>query len=173
MLKAALKLKDALVLRCGMELQSGRDDKGEWLKATYYDEDGTSTSERFRLQTPAQRKAFEMLFLRPHQRARACRSPGTPPPTCWRNSRRCAIRISWWRANAGSFGRCARKCSIIKAVSAAPINWPEPTVPNLGRFSLPCGRLSVKCRALYLGLPSVKAVSELATWVACSRVNFL
>ena len=54
-------------------LQSGRDDKGEWLKATYYDEDGTSTSERFRLQTPAQRKAFEMLFLRPHQRA-----PGVP-----------------------------------------------------------------------------------------------
>ncbi|MBE1043435.1 hypothetical protein IH768_28210, partial [Escherichia coli] len=50
------------------ELQSGRDDKGEWLKATYYDEDCTSTSERFRLQTPAQRKAFEMLFLRPHQR---------------------------------------------------------------------------------------------------------
>ncbi|WP_213977818.1 DEAD/DEAH box helicase [Serratia marcescens] len=74
MLKAALKLKDALVLRCGgMELQSGRDDKGEWLKATYYDEDGTSTSERFRLQTPAQRKAFEMLFLRPHQRV-----PGVP-----------------------------------------------------------------------------------------------
>lgn len=29
MLKAALKLKDALVLRCGgMELQSGRDEKG-------------------------------------------------------------------------------------------------------------------------------------------------
>lgn len=70
MLKAALRLKDALVLRCGgMELQSGQDDKGEWLKAIYYDEEGTSTSERFRLQTPAQRKAFEMLFLRPHQRA--------------------------------------------------------------------------------------------------------
>ncbi len=73
MLKAALKLKDALVRCGGMELQSGRDDKGEWLKATYYDEDGTSTSERFRLQTPAQRKAFEMLFLRLHQRA-----PGVP-----------------------------------------------------------------------------------------------
>ena len=74
MLKAALKLKDALVLRCGgMTLEAGRDDKGEWLKATYYDEDGTSVSERFRLQTPAQRTAFEQLFMRPHQRA-----PGVP-----------------------------------------------------------------------------------------------
>ncbi len=56
-----------------MTLQSGHDDKGEWLKATYYDEDGTSTSERFRIQKPAQRKAFDMLFLRTHQRA-----PGVP-----------------------------------------------------------------------------------------------
>ena len=74
MLKAALKLKDALVLRCGgMTLEQGRDAKGEWLKATYHDEEGTSVSERFRLQTPAQRKAFEQLFMRPHQRA-----PGVP-----------------------------------------------------------------------------------------------
>ncbi|MBU5376156.1 MAG: DEAD/DEAH box helicase family protein [Pantoea sp.] len=74
MLKAALKLKDALVLRCGgMTLTHGRDDKGEWLKATYFDEDGTSVDERFRLRTPAQRKAFEQLFMRPHQRA-----PGVP-----------------------------------------------------------------------------------------------
>lgn len=74
MLKAALKLKDALVLRCGgMELTHGKDDKGEWLKAVYYDEEGTSLSERYRLHTPAQRKAFEYLFMRPHQRA-----PGVP-----------------------------------------------------------------------------------------------
>ncbi|MDU1573830.1 MAG: DEAD/DEAH box helicase family protein [Pantoea sp.] len=74
MLKAALKLKDALVLRCGgMTLTHGRDDKGEWLKATYFDEDGTSVDERFRLRMPAQRKAFEQLFMRPHQRA-----PGVP-----------------------------------------------------------------------------------------------
>lgn len=74
MLKAALKLKDALVLRCGgMTLTHGRDDKGEWLKATYFDEDGTSVDERFRLRTSAQRKAFEQLFMRPHQRA-----PGVP-----------------------------------------------------------------------------------------------
>ncbi|OON37071.1 ATP-dependent helicase [Izhakiella australiensis] len=70
MLKAALKLKDALVIRCGgMQLSAGSDDKGEWLKATYYDEDGSSVSERFRLRTPAQQGAFELLFMRPHQRA--------------------------------------------------------------------------------------------------------
>ena len=74
MLKAALKLKDALVLRCGgMALESGRDAKGEWLNVTYYDEDGASASERFRLTTPAQRMAFQQLFVRPHQRA-----PGVP-----------------------------------------------------------------------------------------------
>lgn len=70
MLKAALKLKDALVLRCGgMTLERGADVKGEWLNVTYFDEDATSVSERFRLQTPAQRIAFEQLFMRPHQRA--------------------------------------------------------------------------------------------------------
>ncbi|EMV2881390.1 hypothetical protein AAB193_004845, partial [Escherichia coli] len=74
MLKAALRLKDALVLRCsGMSLQHGHDEKGEWLKITYYDEDGADVSERFRLQTPAQRTAFEQLFIRPHTR-----TPGIP-----------------------------------------------------------------------------------------------
>lgn len=70
MLKAALKLKDALVLRCsGMTLHAGSDAKGPWLRATYYDEDGTDVSERFRLQTPAQRTAFNLIFVRPHLRA--------------------------------------------------------------------------------------------------------
>ena len=74
MLKAALKLKDALVLRCsGMTLQDGMDEKGGWLKITYYDEDGADVSERFRLHTPAQRMAFEQLFIRPHTR-----TPGVP-----------------------------------------------------------------------------------------------
>ncbi len=74
MLKAALKLKGALVLRCaGMLLTVGHDDKGEWLKITYFDEDGADVSERFRLQTATQRKAFEQLFMRQHQRA-----PGVP-----------------------------------------------------------------------------------------------
>ncbi len=77
MLKAALKLKDALVLRCsGMALQHGGDEKGPWLKITYYDEDGADVSERFRLQTPAQRTAFEQLFIRPHTRTPGCRCAG-------------------------------------------------------------------------------------------------
>ncbi len=38
MLKAALRLKDALVLRCsGMTMQHKQDEKGEWLKITYYE----------------------------------------------------------------------------------------------------------------------------------------
>lgn len=70
MLKAALRLKDALVLRCsGMTLDGGGDAKGEWLRITYHDEDGAEVSERFRLQTPPQRRVFEHRFLRPHQRA--------------------------------------------------------------------------------------------------------
>lgn len=70
MLKAALKLKDALVLRCsGMQMTAGQDEKGEWLKITYVDEDGADVSERFRLHTPAQRRVFTQLFLRVHQRA--------------------------------------------------------------------------------------------------------
>ncbi|PWC17396.1 DEAD/DEAH box helicase [Brenneria corticis] len=74
MLKAALKLKDALVLRCsGMSLTPGKDAKGEWLNVTYHDEDGAEVSERFRLQTPAQRHVFQLNFLRVHQRA-----PGVP-----------------------------------------------------------------------------------------------
>ncbi|KFF62240.1 DEAD/DEAH box helicase [Pectobacterium brasiliense] len=74
MLKAALKLKDALVLRCsGMSFEQGQDAKGEWLKITYHDEDGAEVSERFRLYTTAQRHVFLQQFLRVHQRA-----PGTP-----------------------------------------------------------------------------------------------
>ncbi|MEK9496689.1 DEAD/DEAH box helicase [Photorhabdus sp. P32] len=72
MLKAALRLKDALVLRCGgMQLIPEIDSKGEWLKIIYYDEDGADVSERFRLTTPAQRRLFEHQFLRQHQRAPA------------------------------------------------------------------------------------------------------
>lgn len=74
MLKAALKLKDALIIRCGgMQFISGSDAKGEWIKINYFDEDGTSVSERYRLTTPAQRRLFEYRFLREHQRA-----PGVP-----------------------------------------------------------------------------------------------
>ncbi|GKV95419.1 DEAD/DEAH box helicase [Pectobacterium aroidearum] len=74
MLKAALNLKDALVLRCsGMSFEQGQDAKGEWLKIIYHDEDGADVSERFRLHSTAQRHVFLQQFLRVHQRA-----PGTP-----------------------------------------------------------------------------------------------
>ncbi|MBN3193193.1 DEAD/DEAH box helicase [Pectobacterium versatile] len=74
MLKAALKLKDALVLRCsGMSFEQGQDAKGEWLKITYHDEEGAEVSERFRLHTTAQHHVFLQQFLRVHQCA-----PGTP-----------------------------------------------------------------------------------------------
>ncbi|MGV3345895.1 DEAD/DEAH box helicase [Enterobacteriaceae bacterium LUAb1] len=70
MLKAALKLSNARVLRCGgMALENGGDSKGEWLNIRYFDEDGCSVSERFRLHTLAQRYAFEQGFMRLHQRA--------------------------------------------------------------------------------------------------------
>lgn len=72
MLKAALRLKDALVLRCsGMSLRAGQDDKGEWLQVTYYDEDGADVGELYRLHTPAQRRLFALRFLPLHLR---------PPP---------------------------------------------------------------------------------------------
>lgn len=72
MLKAALKLRDALVLRCaGMSLTSGRDSKGSWLNVTYHDEDGATVSERFYLVTLAQKRTFSYHFLRQHQRAPA------------------------------------------------------------------------------------------------------
>jgi DNA repair protein RadD len=81
-----------------MDLQHGADDKGPWLKITYYDEDGADVSERFRLHTPAQRTAFEQLFIRPHTR-----TPGVPlrwitPPISSPSRRCCAIRTLSSRA---------------------------------------------------------------------------
>lgn len=83
MLKAALKLKDALVLRCSsMQITAGQDEKGEWVDVVYVDEDGygdgegegnEKINERFYLRTSAQRWVFTQKFLRVHQRA-----PGIP-----------------------------------------------------------------------------------------------
>jgi DNA repair protein RadD len=80
-----------------MDLQHGADDKGSWLKITYYDEDGADVSERFR-HTPAQRTAFEQLFIRPHTR-----TPGVPlrwitPADILAQQGCCAIRTLSWRA---------------------------------------------------------------------------
>ncbi|MDO6563825.1 DEAD/DEAH box helicase family protein [Amphritea sp. 1_MG-2023] len=60
-LKAALKLKDARVIRCaGISLT---DAKGK-LKIIYHDEQGEELSEWFDLQNPGQRKRFNDLFGR-------------------------------------------------------------------------------------------------------------
>ena len=70
-LKDALMLKDAKVLRVsGMQLEATTNGRGlPRLKATYHDEDGESLSEWFALETPAQRRAFYVVFLRAHLRA--------------------------------------------------------------------------------------------------------
>jgi DNA repair protein RadD len=74
-LKAALRLKDARVLRvAGMQLEATVNGRGlPRLKVTYHDEDGTTLIEWFALETPAQRGAFAAVFLRDHLRA-----PGVP-----------------------------------------------------------------------------------------------
>ncbi|SHE59507.1 ATP-dependent helicase IRC3 [Modicisalibacter ilicicola DSM 19980] len=70
-LKAALRLKDARVLRVsGMQLEATRNGRGlPRLKVTYHDEDGATLDEWFALETPAQRGAFAAAFLRHHLRA--------------------------------------------------------------------------------------------------------
>lgn len=74
MLRAALKLRDAKVLRCaGMVFDSGSDARGPWLQVNYIDEDGAELHETFRLATAGQRYVFEQQFIRLHLRA-----PGTP-----------------------------------------------------------------------------------------------
>ncbi len=74
-LKAALRLKDARVLRvAGMQLEATVNGRGlPRLKVTYHDEDGASLSEWFALETPAQRAAFGAVFLRDHLRAPGAR----------------------------------------------------------------------------------------------------
>nr|WP_298968029.1 DEAD/DEAH box helicase [uncultured Halomonas sp.] len=70
-LKDALTLKDAKVLRVsGMQLEATTNGRGlPRLKVTYHDEDGEHLSEWFALETPAQRRAFYVAFLRYHLRA--------------------------------------------------------------------------------------------------------
>ncbi|WP_422719912.1 DEAD/DEAH box helicase family protein [Franzmannia qiaohouensis] len=70
-LKAALRLKDARVLRvAGMQLEATVNGRGmPRLKVTYHDEDGATLVEWFALETPAQRGAFHAVFLRDHLRA--------------------------------------------------------------------------------------------------------
>ena len=60
-LKAALKLKDAMVIRCaGMTLDSEQNK----LKITYHSEDGEELKESFDFNSTAQRQIFNKLFGR-------------------------------------------------------------------------------------------------------------
>lgn len=114
MLKAALRLKDALVLRCGgMSLRASQDEKGKWLQIIYCDDDVADVGERFRLHTPAQRRLFALRFLPLHNLAR-------------RRSRRRRInsgrRILSSPDGAATFGKCARRSSTTRAASATSMN---------------------------------------------------
>lgn len=60
-LKDALKLKDAMVIRCAGITMS---DTGSKLRITYHGEDGEELSESFDLSKPAQRNVFNKLFGR-------------------------------------------------------------------------------------------------------------
>ena len=58
-LKAALKLKNAMVIRCsGMQFETAKDK----LKITYYDEDGAEVSELFDLSNHKQQTVFNNEF---------------------------------------------------------------------------------------------------------------
>jgi DNA repair protein RadD len=60
-LRDALKLKDAMVIRCaGISLS----DRGSKLRLTYHGEDGEELSESFDFSKPAQRSVFNKLFGR-------------------------------------------------------------------------------------------------------------
>jgi len=68
-LRQALKLSDALVLRCaGMTFSEARSAKGVRLKVIYHDEDGGELHEWFAFDTLAQRRAFGRHFARLHLR---------------------------------------------------------------------------------------------------------
>lgn len=68
LLKNALKLKDALVLRCSGILLAAADNKGvkhnNRLKVSYFDEDGTKVSESFNLSHKKSREIFNREFGR-------------------------------------------------------------------------------------------------------------
>jgi len=89
-LKDALMLKDAKVLRVsGMQLEATTNGRGlPRLKATYHDEDGESLSEWFALETPAQRRAFYVVFLRAHLRAPGGKWQPTTPDEVVNEQRR-------------------------------------------------------------------------------------
>lgn len=64
-LRDALKLKDAMVIRCaGITLNAHDSNNASKLKVTYHAEDGEELSESFDFSKPAQRSVFNKLFGR-------------------------------------------------------------------------------------------------------------
>ena len=64
-LRDALKLKDAMVIRCaGITLSANHSNNASKLKITYHAEDGEELSESFDFGKPAQRQVFNKLFAR-------------------------------------------------------------------------------------------------------------
>ncbi|HHX35304.1 MAG TPA: DEAD/DEAH box helicase [Gammaproteobacteria bacterium] len=64
-LRDALKLKDAMVIRCaGITLNANDSNNANKLKITYHAEDGEELSESFDFSKPAQRSVFNKLFGR-------------------------------------------------------------------------------------------------------------
>lgn len=64
-LRDALKLKDAMVIRCaGVTLSANDSNNPNKLKITYHAEDGEELSESFDFSKPAQRSVFNKLFGR-------------------------------------------------------------------------------------------------------------
>ena len=64
-LRDALKLKDAMVIRCaGITLSANDSNNASKLKITYHAEDGEELSESFDFSKPAQRTIFNKLFGR-------------------------------------------------------------------------------------------------------------
>ncbi len=64
-LRDALKLKDAMVIRCaGITLSANHSNNASKLKVTYHAEDGEELSESFDFGKLAQRKVFNQLFGR-------------------------------------------------------------------------------------------------------------
>lgn len=68
-LKAALQLRHSLILRCaGMTLAAAGATQDDGLCVTYYDEEGVSVSETYRLRTAAQRRVCQRQFIDRHSR---------------------------------------------------------------------------------------------------------
>ncbi|WP_166263568.1 DEAD/DEAH box helicase [Marinobacter caseinilyticus] len=71
-LRDALKLKDAMVIRCaGITLSAPTGKTGSKLRITYHGEDGEELSESFDFNKPAQRTVFNKLFGRRFENSQA------------------------------------------------------------------------------------------------------